>query len=93
MLEVGARLKTRDDGIALQIGVVDVEAAVLTEARMEGQAEQALLVALRSDAARDIQEGFRKQLSLFDDSNAAGLLDHKQTPVAGLLQVDRTLKA
>ena len=92
---VGRDPVLRDDaGPVVLARVVDEEAAVAREARMEGEPEQATLAAGKHPA-RDVEEGLRQQRALLEDPDPPRLLDHEQAPaaVARMGQEDRGLEA
>jgi hypothetical protein len=71
-----------DVGVAVAVGVVDEEAAVLGVTRVEGEAEEAPLPAAR-DAAGDVEEGRRHDRPVPQDANAPALLHDEDPAVAG----------
>jgi hypothetical protein len=75
-----------------RIGVIDEQPAVLGEARMERQAEQPLLVRAGADPVAQIDEGLGDQDAVAHDADHAILLDDEQTPVAGVLQINRPVQ-
>ena len=71
-----------DDGVAAVVGVVDVEIAVGGVVRMEGQAQQSLLIAAAAHQRVDVQKRRGQQrvdaVGDGDYPNVAGFLDHEE---------------
>ena len=70
----GARAELGHVGVAARVRVVDEEAAVRRELRVEREAEEAALAAAR-DPPGDVEKRRRLQLAAADDPDAAALLD------------------
>src|SRR5947207_5058814 len=72
-----------DDRVALEIGVVDVEArfAGRAVAGVEREAEQAPFPA-RTYAIPDVEEWLTRELSVLDDPDPARLLEHEESPAS-----------
>jgi hypothetical protein len=71
----------RDDRVALQVGVIDVEEAVFLVARMKGEAEEAALAAA-GDAAGDVEEWIGEEAGAVPHADFAALLDDEEARVA-----------
>ncbi len=69
-----------DPRIAVAIGVVDEEAAIVGKVGMEGEAEKAALAAIGDDVG-DVEEGLLHDLAVLQDPDAAGLIDDEQAIV------------
>ena len=68
--------------VAVGVGVVDEEAAVLRIAGMEGEAEQALLVPAAHEVA-DVEEWLVRDRAVCEDEYPPRLIDHEEAAVAG----------
>ena len=79
-----------DRGVAVELGEVDVELAVGLVARVEGEPQETLLVAL-GDHVRDIEERGRVEDAVLDDADLAALFDDEQPTraIAGAGHEDR----
>ena len=84
---VGRDRPALDPGVAVGVGVVDEEAAVLGVVRVEGQAEQPLLAAPRLTRSLMSRNGSAADLAVPDDPDRADLLDDEE-PAAAVVRVD-----
>ena len=89
---IGPGHEARDHGVALAVGVVDVEAASSDVIDGKGEPQEAAFAA-RSHPGRDVEEGFCQQLAINDDLDDAGLLDDEQAVVVGVGDDDRLPEA
>ena len=69
-------LEARQDRIAIQIRVMDIESPITSVVRVEGQAKEAALAATINLVA-DIEKRDREQLTILEDADDTGLLDDK----------------
>jgi len=76
-VRVGRHRVTYNLQVARCIGVVNVEIAVAGVVGMEGDAEQALFIAV-ADERRNVQERRRQQAAVLVDANAPPLLDDEE---------------
>src|SRR5690606_14199532 len=70
--------KARDHRVAIEVCVVHVEQAGFRGVRREGQAEEALLVATRSDTVGDVEERGLDDRTILDNPDRATLLHDKK---------------
>src|SRR5262249_45276178 len=86
--------KARNDQVASQIRVVDVEALTAREIRRKSDAEQSLF-APRLDTIADVQERDVEQCTVFEEAHRPGLLDQEEPPgsVAGVRDMSRLVDA
>ena len=75
---VGSGSELHNPGVALQVGVVDVEAARRGEVGREGQAQKALLDADRTDAVADVEPRAPRSALRRDGPDNACLRHHQQ---------------
>ena len=76
----------------MEVGEVDVEAAVVLVVGVEGQAEHPLLQVVALDQHAQIEERIGQEMAiLVDDPDEAGALDHEEpaAAVVGRRDVDR----
>ena len=73
----GSDPKHRDHRVAVNVGIVNHEAAVGGVRRVEGQAEETLLAAGR-DLVGQVEEGRRQQRPVLHDPDGAAFLDDEQ---------------
>ena len=79
----------RDDVVAGEVGVVDVEEAVAEVVGVERQTEQALLAAAGHQGV-DVEEVGAEDVAVaLHDADVAALLDHEEAAVAGVGDADR----
>jgi hypothetical protein len=72
-----------DHRVAVDVGVVDEEEAVLGVARVERQAEEAALAAAADEVA-DVEERLRPHVRRLQDADPAALLDDEEAGIAGV---------
>jgi len=92
---IGRDVEARDDRVAAQVDVVDVEEAVLRVVGMEGETQEpALVVACRiGNQVVDVQEGPGQDLAVLEDLDHAALLDDEQPGIIwGRRAVDRPVE-
>src|SRR5512143_1743607 len=91
LISIRRDVKTRDHVVLVIVGVVDEEEPVLRILRMEGQAEQALFVAVAVDAICDVQEWSRLYLGALENADTSHLFDdeHPSRAVIGKLDIYR----
>ena len=77
----GRHLVSRDDGIAIAIGVVDEKIAIVRVVGMEGDAEQPALPAT-ADEFGDVQEWLGHDLTIANDADPSRLLDDEEAAAA-----------
>ena len=78
---IGRRAVLLDDRLAPLVRVVDVEAAGRGVIRREGDREKPLLETVEADAAGEVEERALQLLSVGDDPDPSGLLDHEEPRV------------
>ena len=81
-------------GVAITVGVVDVEAARRGEVRGEGQAQEPLLDVIRPNSVADVEPRPARRALRRNGPDDARLRDHQQALLAGgLRHVQRTVEA
>ena len=83
----------RHDGVPVEVGVVDEDAAVGRVVRVERQAQEAALAA-GADTVRDVEEGRLVAHAVADGLDPADLLDDEQplAAVVGGRDIDREIE-
>src|SRR5262252_8203240 len=86
--------EARNDEVASQIRIVDVEASTAREARRKGDAEESSFAA-RLDTIADVQERDIQECTVLEEAHPPGLLHQKEPPgpVAGVRDVSRLVDA
>ncbi len=73
------------------VAVIDEEATVVLVIRVEGETQQTLLEEVDLDQVGDVEERLLEHLTVLDDPDRAGPLDHEQAvgAITGVGDIDR----
>ena len=80
-VRAGLGREGRDDRVAFEVRVVDEEARIVGEVRVEGEPEEPAFSAGRQ-AVADVEERVAEQLPIAHDPDLAALLEHEDAPAA-----------
>ena len=90
-IRIERRRERRDDGVAVEVGVVDEEPRIVREVRVQGESEQALLAA-RRDPLGDVEERLldeRRRRATTRICPACWTTKIRSGPVVGRDHIDR----
>src|SRR5512143_3571957 len=85
---IAIRLVARNYRIAVCVGIVDVEVRVVLEARMERQAQEALLAADTPHLFANIEERVARRLAILENQYTACLLKYEHAARAVIRKLD-----